>query len=255
MNYFEPKNTAKRYAVGRPKFHSVTIDRIKTHLNLKEKLDKALDIACGTGLSTDALLSIAKNVFGTDASAEMLNNAISKDNIHYSLSFAENQPFSENEFELITVCSGIHWFNIDDFLKEANRLLKINSHLVIYDNFFNSEMVENQSFNEWFPNNYLNKFPTPKRNNSFDWSNSNLNKFGFKLIKDDHFKNEITFNKKELILYFTTQSNISDAIQRGESYVDIESWLNAELSPFFENNDVKKTFKFGNWIKYIQRIK
>jgi ubiquinone/menaquinone biosynthesis C-methylase UbiE len=104
------------------------------------KLRKHLDIACGTGLSTKALLDIAVHVFGTDTSEEMLTWALSQDKINYSIAPAENQPFPNNEFNLITVCSGVHWFNIDAFLLEANRLLTNNGWLVLYDNFFISEM-------------------------------------------------------------------------------------------------------------------
>lgn len=254
MNYFDPKNTADRYAKGRPKFHSVTISRVKEELKLNDKLEQGLDVACGTGLSSNALLGIAKIVYGTDSSEEMLNNAISKDLINYSISTAENQPFLDNEFDIITVCSGIHWFDINKFLAEANRLLKDNSHLVIYDNFFISEMEGNESFNNWFPNVYLKKFPSPKRNNNYNWSNDNLKKSNFELIKEDHFKNVIEFTKDELILYFTTQSNISNAIARGENYLEIEDWLEKELSQFYFDNKSKQKINFGNWIKYLKRL-
>ncbi|MBL0256881.1 MAG: hypothetical protein IPQ03_04835 [Bacteroidetes bacterium] len=59
MNYFNRKTAAERYSRGRPDFHSNTLKHIKEYLQLDLKLDKALDIACGTGLSTKALLDIA----------------------------------------------------------------------------------------------------------------------------------------------------------------------------------------------------
>ncbi|WP_025743309.1 class I SAM-dependent methyltransferase [Aquimarina pacifica] len=254
MNYFGPKNAAERYAKGRPAFHSTTIERIKKELMIFENVEKALDIACGTGLSTKVLLKIANKVYGTDASEEMLNNAISKDKINYAISKAENQPFLDKEFDIITVCSGVHWFNIDPFLSEANRLLRSNAYLIIYDNFFISEMRENESFKDWFPKTYMHKYPSPKRNNNYDWSTENVKRSRFDLVKEDNFKNEVSFTKDELILYFTTQSNIADAIIRGENYCQIENWLNTELSKFFENETVRKTINFGNWIKYLKRI-
>ena len=102
MNYFDPKNAAERYSKGRPYFHSNTISHIQKHLQIDKKLDKALDIACGTGLSTKALLDIAVNVYGTDTSQEMLKWALSQDKINYLNAPAESQPFSNNEFNLIT---------------------------------------------------------------------------------------------------------------------------------------------------------
>lgn len=127
MNYFNPKTAAERYVKGRPDFHSNTIKHIKEYLHLNNKLDNGLDIACGTGLSTKALLEIATNVYGTDTSQEMLNLALQPDKINYSLASAEQQPFADKTFDLITVSSGVHWFHIDKFLAEANRLLKSKS--------------------------------------------------------------------------------------------------------------------------------
>ncbi|HMQ67346.1 MAG TPA: class I SAM-dependent methyltransferase [Ignavibacteria bacterium] len=93
-------------------------------MRLNEKLDKAPDIACGTGLSTKALLEIAEDVYGTDLSEEMLKFAEELDKINYSFAAVENQPFADNFFDLITVSSGVHWFDIDKFFSEAKRLLK-----------------------------------------------------------------------------------------------------------------------------------
>lgn len=253
MNYFDLKNAAERYSEGRPDFHSNTISHIIKHLQLDNKLDKALDIACGTGLSTKALLEIAVNVFGTDTSAEMLKLALSQDKINYSTAPAENQPFSNNEFNLITVCSGVHWFNIDKFLFEANRLLTNNGWLVLYDNFFISEMQGFDNFSNWYPEVYLKKFPAPKRNNSYDWSNDNLSSKNFTLDKEEEFKNPVSYTKDELVKYFTTQSNITAITDSGEmTYKEVEEWLNHELAQFY-SADNRRTLNFGNWVKYLHR--
>lgn len=254
MNYFTPKTAAERYSKGRPYFHTNTINHIKDYLRLDKKLNSALDIACGTGLSTKPLLEIATNVYGTDTSQEMLNFAYQSDKIHYSIAPAEQQPFTDNNFDLITVSSGVHWFDINKFLIEANRLLKSKSWLVLYENHFISEMVGNDNFTNWFPNVYLKKFPSPPRNDKYQWTNENLIPKNLGFVKEEKFKNPITFNKKQLALYFTTQSNIISTVEKGETtYEEVEKWLYNELSLFFDNDEIKQTINYGNWIKYIQR--
>jgi ubiquinone/menaquinone biosynthesis C-methylase UbiE len=255
MNYFSPKSAAERYSKGRPDFHSNTIRHIKDYLHLEKKLQNALDIACGTGLSTKALLKIANNVYGTDTSAEMLKFAALPGEIHYSIAPAERQPFGDDQFDLITVSSGVHWFDVDQFLMEANRLLKSKSLLVLYENHFIAEMAGNDSFSHWFPDVYLKKFPSPARNNAYPWTNENLNPKNFNFITEERFKNAITFTKKQLALYFTTQSNIIAAVEKNKtSYGEAEKWLEEQLASFFENDDTIQTIYFGNRIKYIQRI-
>ena len=76
MNFFNLKTASERYSKGRPDFHSNTIKHIKDYLHLDKKLNNALDIACGTGLSTKALLEIATNVYGTDTSQEIVEFCI-----------------------------------------------------------------------------------------------------------------------------------------------------------------------------------
>lgn len=253
MNYFNPKTAAERYSKGRPDFHDNTIKHIKDYLQLENKLDKALDIACGTGLSTKALLEIATEVYGTDMSEEMLKLALQKDKIKYSIAPAEQQPFADSTFNLITVSSAIHWFDIDKFLAEAKRLLKSKSWLVLYENYFISEMVGNDNFTHWFPDVYLKKFPSPPRNNVYSWTKENLISKHFNFVTEERFKNSIHLNKKQLALYFTTQSNIIAAVEEKQTtYGEVDNWLQEELASFFDNNDTPQIINFGNWIKFIQ---
>jgi predicted TPR repeat methyltransferase len=58
INYFDPKSAAERYAKGRPYFHPQIINRIQAYLSLTEPVARALDVGCGTGLSTIALKAI-----------------------------------------------------------------------------------------------------------------------------------------------------------------------------------------------------
>jgi ubiquinone/menaquinone biosynthesis C-methylase UbiE len=253
MNYFELQNTAERYAKGRPFFHANTIEKIKLFLNIHTKLEKVLDVACGTGLSTKALLAISDNIYGTDLAVEMLKQTEQHEQITYTVSAAESLPFEDCTFDLTTVSSGVHWFDIDQFLMESNRVLKNNAWLVIYENYFISEMENIPAFNTWWTEKYLQKFPSPSRKDNYNWSEENLKTKNYSLVKEDHFKNTIAFTKSELILYFTTQSNITAAIENEKlTYTEVEHWLDQELTPYFVNDTCE--IRYGNWIKYLQKI-
>lgn len=254
MNYFSPDTAAERYLTGRPNFHDTSIHSIKSYLKLENKLNSALDIACGTGLSTQALLTIAAEVFGTDSSEAMLKLALQKDKINYQLAKAEAQPFANQSFDLITVCSGVHWFDIDKFLKEAGRLLKNKAWLIVYDNFFLAEMKGKPQFKEWHENVYLKNYPAPLRNDKYNWTNDVLNQMNFELAHEENFTNTVSFSKKELILYLTTQSNIISAVEeKSITYPEVEIWLDNEISQFIKGE--KASLLFGNWIKYLHNQK
>ena len=71
-NYFAYETVAQRYARHRPYFHPRLIERIRRRLNLDEPVESALDVGCGTGQSTVALMALAREVIGADISAPML---------------------------------------------------------------------------------------------------------------------------------------------------------------------------------------
>ncbi len=251
--YFDSKNIAARYEKGRPYFHMETILTIKNYLGLHTKFERALDVACGTGLSTKALLELANQIDATDISAEMLHNAYHHERISYIKSAAEDLLFEPNTFDIITVASGIHWFEIDKFLIEAQRVLKIGKWLVIYDSHFDGKMLDNETFDDWYPQIYTDKFPPPKRNDSYNWSNENLRIKNFELVTEQKCNYHIEFTLDQLVLYLTTQSNITAQVEHGTtSYEAAEIWLYQQLEPFFICE--RSTFQFGGWIKYLKNI-
>ncbi len=256
MNYFSSKTSAQRYAVGRPDFHANTINRIKDFLQIEDKVDKALDIACGTGLSSKALLPIASEVYATDISEEMLSRAHNPEQIHYQLAPAENQPFNNGEFDLITVGSGVHWFNIDAFLTGANRLLKPGGWLVLYENYFPSEMRGDERLKSWMKEVYLPRFPSPPRNKNYAWTSENLLTKNFTIQIPENFINTMNFTKRQLLNYLITQSNVIATVESGHyTYEEVDHWLSEGLNPFFgESENSIREIHYGNWIKYLQKI-
>jgi ubiquinone/menaquinone biosynthesis C-methylase UbiE len=253
MNYFASDTAARHYLEGRPDFHSIAVDHIGNFLGLSGKVERALDIACGTGLSTKALLPIASSVYGTDTSAEMLRLAYEAPNIQYTVAIAEQQPYADHSFDLITVCSGVHWFDIDAFLRECARLLKPKAWVVLYDNFFLGRMAGNSGFNAWYEEHYLVKFPAPPRNSNYEWSRAGLAEKALHFEEEEQYRNTVALNKVGLVQYLISQSNVIAFVNGGSiSYAAAIEWLNNELGHFFPDESFKGEFLFGNWIKYIQ---
>jgi len=254
MNYFAPRTAAQRYAKGRPDVHSYTIHQLKDFLHLDGKLGCILDIACGTGLSTKALLELGNKVYGTDIAPEMLELAPDKEHIHYALAPAENQPFADRYFDLITVSSGIHWFDIERFLTEASRLLKSQSYLVLYENYFDSTSQNDAHFSEWASHKHYQRFPTPPRN-KYSWSDEATRVFGLHYVTEWRSTYSIPMTKQQFAWYLTTQSNVIAAVEAGTiSFEEVDAWLDRELDPFFFPGTHPHFIRFGNWIKFLQKI-
>ena len=130
VNLFAHKSAAERYARGRPYFHATVIRRIKERLSLNSPFQRALDVGCGTGLSTIAVKEIAAWVMGADSSAEMIYLAPKASAVEYQVANAE-PPFRDLVFDLVTVSQAIHWFGRVSFLQETRRVTRSEGCLIV----------------------------------------------------------------------------------------------------------------------------
>jgi ubiquinone/menaquinone biosynthesis C-methylase UbiE len=100
----------------------------------------ALDIATGGGHVAKALSPYVAQVFATDLTKEMLSNTArhlnqSCHNISYVIADAENLPFLDNTFEIITCRIASHHFPYpQNFINEVARVLKPNGSFLMIDN-------------------------------------------------------------------------------------------------------------------------
>ncbi len=118
-DYFS--ENSEEYSRFRPKY---PIELFSYLSSVSKQHLKAWDCATGTGQSATSLSDYFSTVIATDASKTQIINAEKKQNITYQVATAENSNIQENSIDLITVAQALHWFNIDAFSKEANRVLK-----------------------------------------------------------------------------------------------------------------------------------
>ncbi|CAG8549932.1 268_t:CDS:10 [Funneliformis caledonium] len=122
------------YNAFRPNYGQNLYDKIFSfHKSHNGKFNTALDIATGTGQVSSELSNSFDKVYATDISSTMLQNAIQKSNIAYSISTAEDlSQFRSNSIDLITAAQAAHWFEMEKFYKESFRVLKPHGTLAIW---------------------------------------------------------------------------------------------------------------------------
>ena len=251
-SHFDYRTAARRYARGRPFFHPQAISMIDEFFDLETPLDRVLDIACGTGLSSVALERIAARVVGLDISREMLHLAPADPAIRYLRAAAEALPLSSETFPLVTVSSAFHWLDRPRFLAEARRVLRADGRLVVYDNAFRAHMRENDAFTDWMFTAYLERYPIPPRDRS-PFEREDAAAAGFHFLGREDYANEVPFSLDELVNYLTTQTNIIAAVERGaETIEEATTWLHRELEPFF--TAPRGTFLFGGPVIYLRKL-
>jgi SAM-dependent methyltransferase len=108
---------------------------------------KILDLACGTGKSTEDLVKTGLDIFGCDHDPLMIEEAkrqavLKNLDIHYSVASSESLPFEDNTFDVVTVGTAFHFFMNDSAMSEIKRILKPNGLLFIFWTLTTKEIPE-----------------------------------------------------------------------------------------------------------------
>ncbi|KAM4023847.1 putative methyltransferase [Anomaloglossus baeobatrachus] len=98
-------------------------------------LEMAVDVGCGTGRYTLPLAPHFKKVLGLDISDSQISVAkqisLAK-NVSYMVAPAEKLPLKDASVDLVHAGLAAHWFTIDKFVNEANRVLKTGGCLAVH---------------------------------------------------------------------------------------------------------------------------
>jgi SAM-dependent methyltransferase len=84
----------------------------------------ALDCACGGGQVTQGLARYFEYVEAIDISEDQIKHAPSFPNVVYRVSSAEATGVPSNSVDLLVSGMAAHWFDLDEFYDEAERVLK-----------------------------------------------------------------------------------------------------------------------------------
>lgn len=248
QNPFVAEETAKAYARGRPYFHPLVIEKVSAALGIRAPLRLAADVACGTGLSSLALLGLADRVVATDVSPEMLALAPADERIDYRLARADALPLGDGQADLMTVSSAFHWLEREAFLQEARRVLRPGGWLVVYENYFESKHP-NPGLTEWVKS-YYQAHPSPPRDRT-PFTDESARKAGFDFIERLTYENTWTFTLPAFVAYLLSQSNAVATVSSGRyPAAGLNLKLTEQLEPFFNGEEA---FSFAGFIWLLRR--
>jgi SAM-dependent methyltransferase len=110
---------ANRYAVYRPRYPQEVFDAILSHVDGR---GMALDCATGTGQAAVSLASAFAHVFAYDISSDQVEHLAKLPNLHGFAARSEALPLKRDTLDLITVAQAVHWFDLDKFWPEVQRV-------------------------------------------------------------------------------------------------------------------------------------
>lgn len=112
---------AAEYARYRPDYPECLFEWLA---GLTQHHELAWDCACGSGQAALALTRYYRRVIATDASEAQITAAALHPKIDYRVARAECSGIHDNSLDLVTVAQALHWFDIERFRPELQRVLK-----------------------------------------------------------------------------------------------------------------------------------
>ena len=234
-NPFDSPPVASRYVTGRPYYHRTALAVAFDELRL-ERVNVAVDVACGTGLSTQALCERAERVIALDTSLAMLRMADPTRNATLLVARAERLPLRTSCSDLATVGAAFHWFDQPSAFAELARVLRPGAALAVYSDFFHGKIVGQPGFTEWLTESYLPRFPTPARHAYFDPQAAEA--AGFESPRYAEGELIVALSAGQVADYMLSQSNAAVAIESGSVEASaLRTEILAQTSPFFSGDE------------------
>lgn len=250
-NYFATPGTAARYAAHRPRSHGHVLAILAETMRDALPVTRALDIGCGTGHSTQALLPYARSVVGVEPLTEMLAQATLHPRIEYRRGYAEALPSRSGEFDLVTVSSAYHWFDQAAFLAEAARVLRTPGWLVLYKVGSMGRLPHCPEFDTWRRHVLRARYPKTEKH-AQKLPTGEAESYGFVEVRCEIVPHQQTYTRDGYVENLLTHSRfIRAAGAASESITEVRAWLHHELAPFFPGGTAD--FTHETWIHVWHR--
>ena len=109
------------YASARPHYPEPLF---KFLASLCPDLNRAWDCGTGSGQAAITMAKYFQEIEASDVSPEQISNALMQKRVNYSVQHAEATNFANDSFSLVTVAQALHWFDLQKFWPEVQRVLK-----------------------------------------------------------------------------------------------------------------------------------
>ena len=197
------------YARYRPLYPRELYEFILDHV---AERGTALDCGTGNGQAAGVLADQFKEVHATDISEKQIKNAVQKENLAYHVCTAENLPFADNYFDLITCATAVHWFQFEQFFSEIKRVGKDNSTFACwaYKVFRTDRESVNKLIHKFYNETIRTYWDAERRHVDEEYKNIPM---PFREVKNPGFATQLLWDLQTLEGYLNTWSAVQHYIR------------------------------------------
>lgn len=227
------------YARSRPPLH----ERIVRFAQVSYA-ERALDIGCGSGLSTRALQSIATLRVGIEPVGPMVRVAPQvAPGAHFVHCGAEDLPFASESFDLLAAAGSLNYVDLDKFFPEARRVLTTTGILFVYDFSQGRSLVDSPALDQWFSN-FTSRYPPPAGHaRKLDPDILASLPSGFSLTRSSSFEIPLEMSPSAYVDYAMTETNVAQAIEAGTPESEVRKWCSETIHAAFDNEPREVIFR------------
>ena len=242
-NPFSTQEMAAGYATSRPAVHPRVMEKVKRRLDRGESFEVALDVGCGSGVSTKALVGLARQCIGLEPAEAMVKWA-SKivRSAEFVVGAAEAIPLFDRSVDLITAAGSLNYANLEMFFLEAGRVLRPDGVLVVYDFAPGKRFRSDSNLGEWFAR-FEDRYPPP-RSEGRQLSPEILADISpaFRVECQERFEIGLELTQGAYVDYVLTETNVAAAVRNGIAHSEIKTWCAETLATVWSGGEREVVF-------------
>jgi len=238
---YNSERLAACYAADRPLVHAAICARLFSMLGAAYSRGRSLDVGCGAGASTLALLQHSAHLTGVDPSPLMLRHARTLvPAATFVRGSAEALPLGSRAYDLVTAAGSLNYADVRGAMSEIARVLTVGGHFAPYD--FSTGCVhpkKSQAVNCFGA--FERAFPWPP-GYSLDLAALPYREYGMTLLVHEQFPVEIVMSETQYIRYVMSETNVEAAIAGGIGESEARETCRRIFEPLFTGRLMPVTF-------------
>lgn len=232
---YDSERLAAAYAFDRPSVHEQFVQSAA----LSQRADRALDVGCGAGLSSAALVPVARHVVGLEPVPAMLaHRGTVAPQARFVIAEAERLPFADASFDLVAAAGSLNYADLPSAFGEVARVLTRDGTFLLYDFSPPRRSVSGGGLERWFAS-FEQRFPWPPGWQPFDVRELPLGRYGLRLLRYAGVEARLTMTFDAYLRYMLSETNVEHAIARGAcSAEQVRDWCRETLKAVFAGEEV-----------------
>jgi ribosomal protein S18 acetylase RimI-like enzyme/SAM-dependent methyltransferase len=192
---------AESYAKARPSYPKEAVDYV---CSLTKHNAVFADIGAGTGKWTELIAARGYKIFAVepndDMRKELENTLVSFRNVHIINGTDADTKIPVGSIDIITVAQALHWFDLENFRKECERILKPGGKVITVYNINpegSSPKLSKLYTDEFYKNPTNKEFDNPIYYDRDDWINHRLSHSHDPKPGDENYESHIENVKRQ----------------------------------------------------------